>query len=528
MSTVTEDGLKKPIPVGSNPTNSRDFCNSFWGSGNRGPKTLFGRMELAQTTIKELQKFFNERSQLRCTPCYALEFKYSWSKRDRVRSISRLWKDMHWTKRMFISALRDVLEALRRETEKQAAYHSHLSFWIFNRCNFLVPLLQAKYVELQLGLQREVEKKLKEKGEMEREVLIAREKYEADCTRVFSLIGQTQNTEEQKQEQTRLLLCQARDTAEASQKELGHCTERLRNCVSEWEVLWKNFCDRCEGLEERRLLVMKHMLWDNANDFSTAGVGDCDSWDRIRISLDQLEPEEDLKAFVDICGTGNNIPDPPTFTPHNLNAPNTEEPPAKPLQIPALRQATFNRVPQTILIPSELDWQPRGQAESVVVSPPQYSNGSPKILFYVKARQEYTATSRDHLSFKKGDIIAVTSAGDDVRWRGDLVDAARRQEGRHFFPRTHVSMVQNAAGEPLRPKLFYVKALFDFTADTASKLNFKKGDIIAVTQVGETSWWKGEHYDDALGERGRELVSYTCVIPAYNGRVTGQSVRRHP
>ncbi|KAG6812227.1 hypothetical protein H0H92_003848 [Tricholoma furcatifolium] len=77
-------------------------------------------------------------------------------------------------------------------------------------------------------------------------------------------------------------------------------------------------------------------------------------------------------------------------------------------------------------------------------------------------------------------------------------------------------MVQNVVGEPLRPKLFYVKALFDFTANMGDQLNFKKDDILAVTQAGEAPWWKGEHYDETLREKGRMFVSYTCVIPAYN------------
>ncbi|KAG6812228.1 hypothetical protein H0H92_003849 [Tricholoma furcatifolium] len=331
MPAATETEPKRPIPVGSNPTNSRDFCNSFWGSGNRGPKTLFGRMELAQSTIKELQKFFNERS--------LIEANYA-ARLATLSSSSTLGRNE-------TGALRDALEALRRETEKQGEYHSRLSFWIFTRCDFLAPLLQAKCIELQLGLQEDVEKKLKEKGAMERNLMIARGKYEADCTRFFSLIGQTQSIEEEEQERVRLMLCQARDTAEASQKELTLCTERLRNCLSEWEALWKNFCDRCEDLEEARLHVIKRMIWDNVNYFTAAGTGDCESWERIRANLDQLEPEEDLEAFVGICGTGNGIPDAPMFTPHNLNASNTsdaEETAACGPRNPAPHQATFNRV----------------------------------------------------------------------------------------------------------------------------------------------------------------------------------------
>ncbi|KAG6807106.1 hypothetical protein H0H92_008789, partial [Tricholoma furcatifolium] len=262
MSTVTEAAPKEHITANSNPTNSKDFCNAFWGPGNRGPQTLIGRIKLAQATVKEVLQFFEDRSLIEAN--YAAQLA-------KLSNSSTLGRNE-------TGILRDTLEALRRETEKQAAHHRHLSSSLFTRCRTrtLIPAFQANYVQLELGLQDQVEKKLKEKGIMEAEVVVAREKYDADCARVFALISQTQSSEEQGQEQARVALCQARDTAEASQTELSHCTERLCKCLSEWEVLWKNFCDRCEDLEEARLHVMKRVLWDNANDFSTAGVGDCD------------------------------------------------------------------------------------------------------------------------------------------------------------------------------------------------------------------------------------------------------------
>ncbi|KAG6805803.1 hypothetical protein H0H92_013929, partial [Tricholoma furcatifolium] len=243
------------------------------------------------------------------------------------------------------------------------------------------------------------------------------------------------------------------------------------------------------------------------------------TWECIRKSLEKLEPEEDLKAFVDICGTGNRIPDPPTFTPHDLSTSNTSdvEPPPYIPRTSAGHQATFGRVSRSLIRDTPSESEPHGEgSDGDGAFPPEYSSGPPKILFYVKARQEYTATTSDHLSFKNGDVIAVTNAGDGIRWRGDLVDEARREEGRHFSPRTHVFMVQNAAGEPLHPKLFYTKARHDVIPRNPTELNFKKDDIIAITHVGEGPWWRGEHYDESSREKGREFVSYTCAIPAYN------------
>lgn len=40
---------------------SRDFCNSFWGTGDDGVNMLFSRMRGAIKTTDELRSFWNER-----------------------------------------------------------------------------------------------------------------------------------------------------------------------------------------------------------------------------------------------------------------------------------------------------------------------------------------------------------------------------------------------------------------------------------------------------------------------------------
>lgn len=45
-----------------NGSRSRDYCNSFWGSGDAGPNIMFARMRGASKTTDELRNFWNERS----------------------------------------------------------------------------------------------------------------------------------------------------------------------------------------------------------------------------------------------------------------------------------------------------------------------------------------------------------------------------------------------------------------------------------------------------------------------------------
>lgn len=44
-----------------NGRSSRDYCNSFWGTGDAGPNLMFARMRGASKTTDELRNFWNER-----------------------------------------------------------------------------------------------------------------------------------------------------------------------------------------------------------------------------------------------------------------------------------------------------------------------------------------------------------------------------------------------------------------------------------------------------------------------------------
>ncbi|KAJ3573236.1 hypothetical protein NP233_g2571 [Leucocoprinus birnbaumii] len=62
------------------------------------------------------------------------------------------------------------------------------------------------------------------------------------------------------------------------------------------------------------------------------------------------------------------------------------------------------------------------------------SNANSGILFYVEAMYDYKATIDEEFDFQAGDIIAVTAAPEDGWWSGELLDEARRVEGKNIFP----------------------------------------------------------------------------------------------
>ncbi len=58
----------------------------------------------------------------------------------------------------------------------------------------------------------------------------------------------------------------------------------------------------------------------------------------------------------------------------------------------------------------------------------------------VKALYDYQATIPEEFDFQAGDIIAVTDTPDDGWWSGELLDEARRVEGRNVFPSNFVCL----------------------------------------------------------------------------------------
>jgi len=64
-------------------------------------------------------------------------------------------------------------------------------------------------------------------------------------------------------------------------------------------------------------------------------------------------------------------------------------------------------------------------------------------------------------------------------------------------------------GEPI---LFYVKALYDYTATLPEEFSFTAGDIIAVTHTEPDGWWQGELLDEARRVPGAYTFPSNFVV----------------
>ncbi|KAH0588459.1 hypothetical protein H2248_004299 [Termitomyces sp. 'cryptogamus'] len=478
---------------------SRDFCNSFWGPGDDGVNILFSRMRGATKTTDDLRHFWSERA--------VIEEQYA-------KSLATLSK-LHLGGEE-IGDLRQSLDTLRLETENQAASHSQLASAIRTNLESPTSLMHAKQVNHRRNVQAAVEKKFKAKQTQESYVAKAKEKYDADCQRIQSYTHQCASLQGKELERVQMKLRRTQQTIQANEMDFEKFTQDLLDMMPGWEADWKDFCDTCQDLEEDRLEFMKDTLWSYANEVSTLCVNDDLSCERIRTVLDQLEAERDVENFVIKYGTGNLISNPASFVPYN---PHDGTAPQEPR--PITRAATFKRIsrrvvphypnsvdnsgPQNGAEPSSLEsniWAqppsnrlhgidnndtlhlngPPGALPSIDpplppqptlppadINPPRNNNRisaplpipnnqsseQPRIpthppttdahetggiLFYVKALYDYTATIDEEFDFQTGDVIAVTATPDDGWWSGELLDEARREEGRHIFPSNFVCL----------------------------------------------------------------------------------------
>ncbi|KAF7290061.1 SH3-domain-containing protein [Mycena chlorophos] len=502
-----------------NGSTSRDFCNSFWGTGDAGVNILFARMRGAIRTTDELRSFWKERA--------AIEEEYA----NRLITLAKstLGKDE-------IGELRNSLDTLRLETEKQGNTHTQLAEQIRNDLESQTKALLDKQLTHRKNMQSPLEKRFKVKQTQESYVLKAREKYESDCLRIASYTQQIEVNPGKDVERLQLKLKRAQQTVQANEKDFASFTKTVLEMIPAWEKDWKEFCDASQDLEEDRLDFMKDIVWLYANAVSTLCVTDDQSCERIRTVLDQLEPDKDVENFVNEYGTGNSIPDPPVFVPYP-----GQQPDGSSRQVPGSRPATFVRASARPIPQYQNDDQPQQQPQtpepplpSLPVDTPPEEAPAPPRPSASSSRDEYidrsivdpavgrapNGTPMMNGSTTNGRVIPQQTPPPTQpppsTWQAQQPQEPDRrlsaplppQPTYHEPPRVPTPPPQQ---DPAGTVLFYVKALYDYTASIPEEFDFQSGDVIAVTATPDDGWWSGELLDEARREPGRHIFPSNFV-----------------
>ena len=170
--------------------------------------------------------------------------------------------------------LRNSLDTVRLETERQAGFHMNLAQQIKTEMEAPVAAFHARQLQHKKTYQTGIEKEFKTKQTQESYVNKAREKYEQDCVRINSFTAQASLVQGKDLEKINLKLERTQQTVQTNEREFANFSKALQDTVAKWEQDWKAFCDSCQDMEEQRMEFMKDNMWSYANAVSTVCVAD--------------------------------------------------------------------------------------------------------------------------------------------------------------------------------------------------------------------------------------------------------------
>uniref|UniRef100_A0A8C3JBC4 SH3 domain containing 19 n=1 Tax=Calidris pygmaea TaxID=425635 RepID=A0A8C3JBC4_9CHAR len=104
---------------------------------------------------------------------------------------------------------------------------------------------------------------------------------------------------------------------------------------------------------------------------------------------------------------------------------------------------------------------------------------------WCEALHDFTAETKDDLSFKKGDYIQILEQVDSEWYRGRL----NEKEG--IFPAVFVQICSELS-QSVGAKKGKAKALYDFHGENEDELSFKAGDTITELESVDEDWMSGE------------------------------------
>jgi Fes/CIP4, and EFC/F-BAR homology domain len=179
------------------------------------------------------------------------------------------------------SELRNSLDILRVETEKQAENHLELANQIRVDLEAHTAEFHSKQVSHRRSIQAPLERKFKEKQAQESYVKKSREKYEGDLMRIEAYTQQATYMQGIDLAKVQQKLNRTKQTIQGNERDYAKFSKDLLDLLVPWEKEWKEYCDSCQDLEEERMDFMKDIIWIYVNLVSTICVHD----DQVRANV---------------------------------------------------------------------------------------------------------------------------------------------------------------------------------------------------------------------------------------------------
>ncbi|KAI1290470.1 hypothetical protein F5Y03DRAFT_378324 [Xylaria venustula] len=278
------------------PTVALSFANNFWGKDDAGVGPLLDRMASAKQTSDELRSFYNARA--------SLEDDYA----RKLLSLSRKSLGSHE-----MGSLKESLDTVRGEIESMAKQHAYIAAQMKSELEEPLAAFAGGMKERRKIIQNTVEKILKVKIQQTHTVNKTRDRYEQDCLRIKGYLAQGHMVMGQEERKNKAKLEKTQISLASTNAEYEQAVKALEDTTARWNREWKAAADKFQDLEEERLDFSKSSLWTFANLASTVCVSDDSSCEKIRMSLEKMDVEDDIINFINEKGTGQEIPDPPKY-----------------------------------------------------------------------------------------------------------------------------------------------------------------------------------------------------------------------
>ncbi|KAM0750358.1 hypothetical protein T439DRAFT_326327 [Meredithblackwellia eburnea MCA 4105] len=307
-------GNFQPQPV--HEDSSFDFANAFWSfsgkrsqtntspadEGREGYEALMNRMKVGSKTLEDLRSLFKERALM---------------EEDHAKKLAKLSKSSVGAGET--GHMERAIMQIKGELQGSSKAHADLADLLRKQDAQLGDFL-AKRESARKDQQRAVEKLYKTKREQAEMVLKAKSKYETDTLDITGMNARAALSQGRELDKVTMKMEKIQQTIIVNERDYRNYVGVLKETTAQWNQAWRSYADLCQDQEEERLDFMKARMWDWANALSTVAVSEDEAAERSRTALEQCDPATDLKIFVQVAGTGNEIPDSLTFVDYKLNA----------------------------------------------------------------------------------------------------------------------------------------------------------------------------------------------------------------
>ncbi|KAK6528927.1 hypothetical protein TWF694_004156 [Orbilia ellipsospora] len=284
------------VGISGGPGVALSFANNFWGKDDAGVVPLLERMHCAKTTCEELKSFYSTRA--------SIEDEYA----RKLLALSRKNLGSQET-----GSLKASLDIVKLEMESMAKQHQNVAAQMKNELDDALAAFAGAMRERRKIIQGGIEKLLKAKMAQTNAVNKTRDRYEKDCLLIKNYLAQGHMVMGQEERKNKAKLEKTQVQLTTSNGEYENAIKALEETTARWNRDWKAACDKFQDLEEERLDFLKASLWSFANISSTVCVTDDASCEKVRVSLEDCEVEKDIVNFIQVKGTGGEIPDPPKY-----------------------------------------------------------------------------------------------------------------------------------------------------------------------------------------------------------------------